>query len=126
MVSYEQVAKLPEGEAMVRRDPALADKFPKLHRFENIATDEDRQRYGIPSHARLNVPLCMSIEEVAEWAQRLFTLAQRIQVAAAEKDEKEIWKLRRIQDEVAALNRDTLKDINANRQRFYKRKGEER
>lgn len=126
MVSYENVARLPEAEDMVRRDPKLRDKFPPLHRFEGIATDQDRERHAIPSHARLNVPLCMTIEEVKAWSEKLYTLAQDIKIIADRDGLTEIEKLSRIKMEVGALNRDTLADISANRERYYERKGKEK
>lgn len=126
MVEWNNVAQLPEAEKMVRRDPTLADKFPRLPRWEGIATDADRERYGIKSHARLNVPTCMTIEDLAAWSEKLYTLAQDIKVVAADTNRNEIEKLMRVQMEVAALNRETLDAIQKNRRSHYERKAVEK
>lgn len=126
MVGMEIIAEMDEGREMVKRDPTMKDVFPSLKRWEGIATDEDRQRYGIKSHARLNIPTCLPIDEMAAWAEKLYTLVQDIKVACADENKTEIEKLFRIQLEVGALNRQTLKQISENRNRYYERKGKEK
>lgn len=124
MVGLSIISQLPEGQDMVRRDPKLRDTFPELGK-RDIATDADRQMYALPSHVRLNIPLCLSIEELRDWSERLYTLAQDVKVIAAS-EHNEIWKLQRVRMEVNALNEESKPAIRENRRRFYERKAVEK
>ena len=126
MVELSNITHINEVQDMVRRDPGFRDSFPDLNRHNRVATDQEREMFAVPSHARLNIPLCLSIEELRDWSERLFTLAQKIKTIAAENQETEISKLHWVKHEVNRLNKESLPAIRDNRRRFYERKAVEK
>lgn len=110
MVNPHTLIEMDEVQDMVKRDPKMRDVFPEPKRGE-IATDAERVRYGIRSHARLNVPLCYSIDQLYDWAEQLHTVATRIQAIAVKKDVKELWRLMEIKGVVDQLNKESEQDI---------------
>jgi hypothetical protein len=110
MVNPNALIEMKEVQQMVKRDPKMRDVFPEPKKGE-IATYRERAQYGIRSHARLNVPLCYSIEELYDWAEQLHTVATRIQAITVKKDVKEIWRLMEIKGVVDQLNKESEQDI---------------
>jgi hypothetical protein len=103
MVDYALAAHMPEVKDMVRRDPDLREVFPELRKMD-IATDEERRVHGIPTFARINVPLCLSIEELGTFADDLASLAHRMKGVVAERQSKELHRLGDIAAGVRRLN----------------------
>lgn len=92
MVDMSYLSTVPEGREMVRRDPGLRDSFPELKK-NDVATDRDRELHGIPASCRIEVPLCLSAEELHDWADELAGLAHQIKGAAMSKHTREIHRL---------------------------------
>lgn len=122
MVGMNVVAMTPEGKDMVRRDPGLRDAFPELKQ-RDIATDAERELYGLPTFTRISVPLCLPIEELADkFATELIELGTAIKALRTDHSIPEIHRLNRIKAEVQAINRNYKRAIDSAKQREWDRK----